>query len=248
MLKVYTRSVLIFVVMTMACSDRIDPLAPGSLTGDFAVGIKGLVPIAIGNRWTYLVTTYDTTGAETRRYSYTMVVTDTVTADTSRIPLRGGVRQSMTPTALRWFSFRGDGGATTLWQVDTVEQLRFRPADDSRFYEQTAFNFRAAVHDTSAAVFVRSEMTIWESSDTATTADSVRTVLTEKADSLRTTLGSAPVFRYRQRYDARSVFTEFAFKPGFGLVLVERFAVLPGGGTVCVRRDQVTSYFLQPSR
>ena len=237
------------VILLAACNENLDPLAPGSMDGEYALGIKALVPLAVGNRWTYNVVLYDTSGAERGGYTYVLSVRDTVTADTAKIPLvppstdRGG----LTRAALSWYLLEGELGVTTCWQVDSVENLRIRKSDDTLFYEQAAFNFRASLGDTTAPGYIGPDTVIWGSGERFIyEADSVKSKLLSKGSvPLRTTLGSAPYFQYRQSYVVRADYTDYYFKPGFGLVLIERFQQTPGGTSVRVRRDELVSYYLR---
>jgi hypothetical protein len=238
--------ILLASILLGACNENLDPLSPGSLDGNYAIGIKALVPLAVGNQWTYNVSIYDTSGAEKTRYTYTLSVVDTVTADTNKIPLPSANKKSLSRAALIWYLFQGEMGVTTCWQVDTLENLCIRSSDDTRFLEQTAFNFRASVHDTTMPKPTRADISIWASVDTAITKDSVKAELESKGvDTLRTTLGSAPYFQYRQLYAKRVYYTDYYFKPGFGLVFIERFQRKSNGTMVCIRRDQLSSYYFK---
>lgn len=232
-----------------ACSDTLDPLAPGSTNGRYSLGVKALVPLAVGNQWTYNVVLFDTTGAERTRYAYTVSVVDTITADTSLIPLLGTNtnRKNLKREALVWYLLRGEMGARTCWQVDSVEILRVRSANDTRFFEQSAFNFRATLGDATAKRYVGADTTLWASGDRIITRpDSVFSTLVSKGvDTLRTTLGSAPYFSYTESYALRSDYTTYYFKPGFGLFLVEKFQRTAGGKFVKVRRDELSSYYFK---
>jgi hypothetical protein len=236
-------------MLIAGCSENQDPLAPGSMDGQYSIGTKGLVPLNIGNRWTYSVVLYDTTGIERKRYTYTLSVKDTISADTGKIPLVSPSidRKSIKREALVWYLLQGESGVTTCWQVDTLENLRIRKSDDTRFYEQTAFNFRAAVGDTTFARYIGGDTMVWASGDIIyTTADSVRSSLVSKGvDTLRTTLGSAPYFYYRESYKVRTDYTNYYFKPGFGLLLIEKYQRTAGGTTVRVRRDELVSYYFK---
>lgn len=240
---------LLVVILLAACTENLDPLSPGSTDGKYALGIKALVPLAVGNRWTYNVVLYDTSGAERMRYSYNLSVVTIDTADTNRIPLvpPNTNRSSLTLRARLWYLLQGELGATTWWQVDSVENLRVRKSDDTLFYEQTAFNFRASLGDTTAPKYIGGDTLVWASGDTiVTAADSVKSKLVSKGiDTLRTTLGSAPYFQYRRSYVVRTDYTNYYFKPGFGLFLIEHFRPTPGGTMVRVRRDELTSYYLR---
>ncbi len=231
-----------------ACTENLDPLTPGSTNGRYSVGTKSLVPLAVGNRWNYAVILYDTTGAEKTRYTYTLSVLDTVTADTSLIPLvpPNTNRKNINRDALVWYLIQGEMGARMCWQVDSVENLCMRSANDTRFFEQTAFNFRASVGDANPARYVGADTSIWASGDRIITiADSVKTVFASKGnDSVRTTLGSAPYFQYTQSYVKRTDYTNYYFKPGFGLFLIEKYQRTAGGRWIRVRRDELVSYFL----
>jgi hypothetical protein len=232
-----------------ACTENLDPLTPGSADGQYSLGVKALVPLAVGNQWNYAVVLYDTTGAERTRYTYTLSVVDTVTADTSLIPLipPNTTRKNLKREALVWYLLQGEMGARTCWQVDSVENLTVRQANDARFYEQTAFNFRASLGDVTPARYVGADTTVWGSGDKIITRpDSVLSTLVSKGvDSLRTTLGSAPYFAYKQSYVTRTEYTNYYFKPGFGLFLVEKFQQTPGGKIVRVRRDELVSYYFK---
>jgi hypothetical protein len=192
--------ILVTGILLSACTEDLDPLAPGTTDGKYALGIKALMPLAVGNRWTYSVVVNDTSGIEKARYTYDLSVLDTVTADTGKIPLvpPSTNRKGLSREALAWYLLQGESGATTCWQVDTVENLRFRKSDDTRFYEQVAFNFRAAIGDVSSPRYIGPDTTTWGSGDVIiTAADTVRTALVSRGgDTLRTTLGSAPWFQY----------------------------------------------------
>ncbi|MCX6136402.1 MAG: hypothetical protein NTV54_02775 [Ignavibacteriales bacterium] len=235
------------VILFAACNKNLDPLSPGSADGQYALGIKALVPLVVGNVWTYNVVLYDTSsGAERARYSYTLSVVDTVTVDTTKISLPSSTKKSLTRDALRWYVLQGELGVRMCWQVDSVENLRIRKNDDARFSEQVAFNFRASVGDTTPARYIGADTSLWMSGDNVITgADSVKTTLTSKIDTLRTTLGSAPYFRYRQIYATRTDFTNYYFKPGFGLILMEKFQRKQNGAIVHVRRDELASYYFK---
>ena len=238
---------ILAVVVLASCSENLDPLSPGSTNGEFALGLKALVPLAVGNSWTYNVTTYDSAGTQRTQFSYTLTVQDTVTADTSKIPLSSAGRKALTRGALVWYRLAGESGTTTCWQVDSLENLRIRKSDDTRFLEQSAFNFRAAIADVSPLRYVGKDTIVWASGDRFIyNADSVKSTLMSKgADTLRTTLGSAPYFQYKESYALRADYANYYFKPGFGLFLVERFQRTPGGKTVRVRRDELTSYYFR---
>lgn len=241
--------ILLAGVLFAACSDTLEPLSPGSTDGNYALGIKALMPLAVGNRWTYAVAVYDTTGAAKAHYVFTLSVVDTISADTSKIPLvpPNTNRMSMKRESLVWYLLRGEMGVTTCWQVDSLENLLVRKSDDTRFFEQTPFNFRAAIGDVSPARKVGPDTSTWASGDVIITgADSVRTSLVSKGiDTLRTTLGSAPYFQYRQTYAVGSGYTDYYFKPGFGLILVEKFVRKADGTMVRVRRDEMASYYFR---
>jgi hypothetical protein len=241
--------VLLVGVLFAACSDALDPLSPGSTDGAYSLGIKALVPLAVGNRWTYNVAVYDTTGAAKARYVFTLSVVDTVSADTSRIPLvpPNTSRKNMKQEALAWYLLQGELGVRTCWQVDSLENLLVRKSDDTRFFEQVPFNFRAVIGDISPARYVGPDTSTWASGDVITTGvDSVRTSLVSKGiDTLRTTLGSAPYFHYRQSYAVQTGYTDYYFKPGFGLVLVEKFVRKADGTMARVRRDELASYYFR---
>jgi hypothetical protein len=245
--KAFLSLFVLVVILIAACTENLDPLSPGSTNGEYALGIKALVPLAVGNSWTYGVTVYDTSGAEKSRFSYTLGVRDTVTADTSKIPLSSAGRKSLTRNALVWYLLQGESGTTTCWQVDSLENLRIRKSDDSRFFQQSAFNFRATIGDATPPRYIGQDTVTWASGDRFIyAADSVRSVLVSKgADTLRTTLGSAPYFQYREYYSLRTDYTNYYFKPGFGLFLIEKYQRTPGGKTVRVRRDELTAYYFR---
>ena len=228
-----------------ACNKTLDPLSPGSTDGKYAIGTKELVPLAIGNAWTYNVVLYDTvSGAERTHYSYVLSVVDTITTDTSSIPLSANAKKGLVRDALRWYLLQGELGARMCWQVDSLENLCMRKNDDARFFEQTAFNFRAAVGDTTTGRYVGTDTSRWASGDIVITRpDSVRTVLASKIDSLRTTIGSAPYFKYAQFYVVRKEFTNYYFKPGFWLIMMEKFQRKADGTIVRVRRDELGAYY-----
>ena len=230
-----------------SCAENLDPLSPGSTNGEYALGLKSLVPLAVGNSWTYKVVAYDTTGAQRNTFTYTVSVRDTVTADTSKIPLSSAGRKALTRGALVWFLLQGESGVTTCWQVDSLENLRIRKSDDTRFFEQSAFNFRASIGEVTPSRYVGKDTIVWASGDRFIyNADSVKSALVSKgADTLRTTLGSAPYFQYREYYAARTDYTNYYFKPGFGLFLIEKYQRTPGGKMVRVRRDELTSYYFK---
>jgi hypothetical protein len=235
------------IILFASCAENLDPLSPGSTNGEYALGIKALVPLAVGNAWTYNVTVYDTSGAQRSQYSYTLSVRDTVRADTGKIPLSSAARKSLTGGALVWYLLQGESGVTTCWQVDSLENLRIRKSDDTRFFEQSAFNFRASIGDVTPSRYVGNDTVLWASGDRFIySADSVKSTLVSKgADTLRTTLGSAPYFQYREFYAARTDYSHYYFKPGFGLFLIEKFQRTPGGKTVRVRRDELVSYYFR---
>ena len=239
--------VLLAILLFGSCAENLDPLSPGSMNGEYALGLKSLVPLAIGNSWTYKVAVYDTTGVQRNTFSYTVGVRDTITADTSKIPLTSAGRKSLTRGALVWYLLQGESGAATCWQVDSLENLRIRKSDDSRFFQQSAFNFRASIGDVTPPRYVGQDTVTWASGDRFIyAADSVRSTLVSKgADTLRTTLGSAPYFQYREYYSLRTDYTNYYFKPGFGLFLIEKYQRTPGGRMVRVRRDELTSYYFR---
>ena len=247
--KAILTSIVLVVLLLAGCTENLDPLSPGSTDGEYALGIKALVPLAVGNAWTYNVTVYDTTGAERTRYTYTLSAKDTVTADTSKIPLvpPRTNRKYLTRQALVWYLLQGESGITTCWQIDSLENLRIRKSDDTRFFEQTAFNFRAALGEVTPARYIGKDTIVWASAiRMITNPDSVKSTLVSKGnDTLRTTLGSAPHFQYREFYVTRTDYAHYYFKPGFGLILIERFERTPGGRTVRVRRDELTSYYFK---
>jgi hypothetical protein len=241
--------ILLAGVLLGACSENLDPLSPGTTVGKYSIGIKALVPLAIGNQWTYGVVVYDTSGTERARYTYSMAVIDSVSADTNLIPLvpPSTNHKGLTRSALVWYRVQGELGAMTCWQVDTLENLRIRKADDTRFYEQTAFDFRATIGSATPTRSIGADTSLWASGDiVVTAADSVRSTLVSKGvDTLRTTLGSAPYFQYRASYVTRTDYTDHYFKPGFGLILIERFQRKADGSMVCVRRDKLASYYFR---
>ena len=234
-------------ILIGSCAENLDPLSPGSTNGEYALGIKALVPLAVGNSWTYNVIVYDTSGAQRNQFSYTLSVKDTITADTSKIPLSSAGRKALTRGALVWYLLQGEMGATTCWQSDSLENLRIRKSDDTRFFEQSAFDFRASIGDVTPSRYIGKDTVVWASGDRFIyNADSVKSTLVSKgADTLRTTLGSAPYFQYRESYSSRTDYANYYFKPGFGLFLVEKFQRTPGGKTVRVRRDELTSYYFK---
>lgn len=237
---------LLMVTVFSACTENLDPLSPGSTDGRYALGIKALVPLAVGNSWTYSVTLYDTTGAERKQYAYTLSVKDTITADTSRIPLvpPRTNRLSLSRLALVWYLIEGESGVTSCWQIDSLENLRMRKSDDARFYEQSAFDFRSLLGDVTTPRYIGRDTVTWASGDRYIyDADSVRsTLISRGVDTLRTTLGSAPYFMYREFYAGRTDYIHYTFKPGFGLLLKEYYQRTPGGRTVRVRCDKLSSY------
>jgi hypothetical protein len=237
-------------LLPAGCAENFDPLSPGSTDGQYAMGMKSLVPLAVGNSWTYRVQLYDTSsGAAKAQYSYTLIVIDTVTTDTSLVPLvpPGTDRKALKREALIWYLLQGESGVTTCWQVDSVENLRTRKSDDTRFYEQSAFSFRASPGDATPLRYIGKDTTLWASGDRFIhDADSVKSTLVSKGvDTLRTTLGSAPWFKYRQSYVVRTGYTDFYFKPGFGLFLVEQYQQNASGTMVRVRRDELASYYFK---
>ena len=238
---------ILTVILFASCAENLDPLSPGSTNGEYSLGIKELVPLAVGNSWTYNVTVYDTSGAQRNQYTYTLSVRDTVTADTSKIPMSSANKKSLTRGALVWYLLQGELGATTCWQVDSLDNLRIRKSDDARFLEQSAFNFRSSIGDVTPSRYIGKDTVLWGSGDRFIySADSVKSTLASKGiDTLRTTLGSAPYFQYREFYALRADYANYYFKPGFGLFLVERFQRTPGGKMVRVRRDEMTSYYFK---
>jgi hypothetical protein len=238
---------LLALILLGSCAENLDPLSPGSNKGEYSVGIKALVPLAVGNSWTYNVTVYDSSGAQRSQFTYALSVKDTVTADTSKIPLSSAAKKSLTRGALVWYLLQGELGATTCWQIDSLENLRIRKSDDTRFFEQSAFNFRASIGDVTPPRYIGKDTVVWASGDRFVyNADSVKSTLVSKgADTLRTTLGSAPYFQYLQSYSLRADYTNYYFKPGFGLFLIERYQRTPGGKMVRARRDELVSYFFK---
>jgi hypothetical protein len=238
---------ILAIILFASCAENLDPLSPGSTNGEYSLGIKALVPLAVGNSWIYNVTVYDTAGAQRTQFTYTLSVKDTVSADTSKIPLSSAAKKSLTRGALVWFLLQGESGVTTCWQVDSVENLRLRKSDDARFFEQSAFNFRASIGDVTPSRSIGKDTVLWASGDRFIyNADSVKSTLASKgADTLRTTLGSAPYFQYREYYALRADYTNYFFKPGFGLFLIERYQKTAGGKMVRIRRDELTAYFFK---
>ena len=238
---------ILTILLLASCAENLDPLSPGSTNGEYALGIKALVPLTVGNTWTYNATVYDTAGAQKSQFTYTVSVKDTVTADTSKIPLSSAGRKSLTRGALVWYLLQGESGSTTCWQVDSLEVLRIRKSDDSRFFEQSAFNFRALIGDVTPLRYVGKDSVVWASGDRFIyNADSVKSTLASKgADTLRTTLGSAPYFQYKESYALRADYTNYYFKPGFGLFLIERYQRTPGGKMVRIRHDELTGYYFK---
>lgn len=238
---------LLTALLFASCAENLDPLSPGSMDGEYALGMKALVPLAVGNSWTYGVKLYNETGGVRGQFTYTLSIRDTVTADTSKIPLSSAGRRSLTRGALVWFLLQGEAGATTCWQVDSLENLRMRKSDDSRFLQQTAFDFRASIGDVTPLRYIGQDTITWASGDRFIyNADSVRSTLISKgADTLRTTLGSAPYFQYREYYAVRTDYTDYYFKPGFGLFLIEKYQRGSDGKPVRVRRDELTSYYFR---
>jgi hypothetical protein len=98
---------ILTIILFASCAENLDPLSPGSTDGEYALGLKALVPLAVGNTWTYNVTLYDTSGAQRNQYTYSLSVRDTVTADTSKIPLPSAGRKSLTRGALVWYLLPG---------------------------------------------------------------------------------------------------------------------------------------------
>jgi hypothetical protein len=172
-----------------------------------------------------------------------------VTADTGKIPLLppSKNRKALTRGALVWYLLQGELGATTCWQVDSLENLRIRKSDDTRFFEQSAFDFRASIGVATTPRYIGQDTILWASGDRFVyNADSVKSTLVSKgADTLRTTLGSAPYFQYREAFAVRTDYSEYYFKPGFGLFLTEKYQRTPGGKTVRVRRDELVSYYFK---
>jgi hypothetical protein len=245
-------SIIVIVAAAMmmnACKEHLDPVSPGSLDGRYALGMKSLVPLAVGNKWTYTVVLFDTAGVVRTRYTYSLTVKDTVTADTANIPLipPSTDRRSMKRDALLWYLLEGESGKKSYWQVDSVEYLRIRRSDDSRFYEQSAFNFRAAVGDSTARRYIGIDTSYWASGDSIITpADSVRSMLIATGgDTVRTTIGSTSYYLYRESYDVRTDYTDYYFKPGFGLIAMEKFRRTAGGTMVRIRRDELSSYYFK---
>jgi hypothetical protein len=234
------------IILLAACTQTFDPLAPGLTEGQFAAGIKALVPLAIGNTWEYNVVLYDTSGAERTRYGYTLSVVDTVRADTSLIPLSSSAKQGMKREALLWYLLQGERGVRTCWQIDTLENLRMRKTDDTRFFEQIAFDFRAETGAVTPLRYIGADTVLWASGDIViSNPDSVRSKLVTKVDTLRTTLGSAPYFKYWQSFSIRKDSITYYFKPGFGLVAYEKFQRKSNGTMVRVRRDELASYYFK---
>jgi hypothetical protein len=122
-----------------------------------------------------------------------------------------------------------------------------RRSDDTRFYEQYAFNFRASLGDVTPSQYIGKDTIVWASGDRFIyEADSVKSTLVSKGnDTLRTTLGSSPYFQYRQSFVVRTDYTNYYFKPGFGLVLIETYQRKANGSMVRVRRDELTSYYFR---
>jgi hypothetical protein len=244
------RLIVFFILLTSilmgACTNNLDPLSPGSTDGNYVIGEKSLVPLEVGNQWTYSAILYDTTGAMKTQYDYTLSVLDTVIADTGKIPMTSASRKGLSRAALTWHLLQGEMGVSTCWQVDTLENLSIRSSNDARFLEQTAFNFRASVGDTTAAKATSADISIWSSVDTSVAKDTVKTILISKGvDTLRTTLGSAPYFQYRQVYAKRTYYTDYTFKPGFGLIKIERYQRKANGAMVCTRQDKLNSYYFK---
>lgn len=239
--------ILSVVMMVAGCAKTLDPLSPGNTDGKYAIGIKALVPLALGNSWSYTATVYDSTsGVEQTRYTYSLSVADTVTADTSKIPLSVGAKKSLTRDALRWYVLQGDGGIRTCWQVDPLGNLYMRKLDDTRFLEQTMFNFGASIGDSTALQYISADTSLTASGAVVvTSADSVKTTLVSKIDTVRTTLGSSPYFKYIRSYLVRNELTTYYFKPGFGLVLMETFLRKNDGTKVRVRRDELVTYYFK---
>jgi hypothetical protein len=239
---------LIAVLLFAACTENLDPLSPGSTDGLYALGIKALVPLVIGNTWNYNVVVYDTSSAERTRYTYTLSVVDTVKADTTKIPLASADKAKRNRLAWLWYILEGEMGVRTYWQVDTIENLRIRKVQpDSLFLQQTAFDFRASVGDSTPIRYIGADTSVWASGDIViTSADSVKSKLVSVGvDSLRTTLSSSQYYKYRQSYAISTDYTDYYFKPGFGLFLIERFKRKPDGTIVCIRRDQLASYYFK---
>jgi hypothetical protein len=233
-----------------ACSHDLDPLSPSSMNGQYALGIKGLVPFAVGNTWNYNVVLYDTTGAEKTRYSYALNVLDTVKADTNRIPIvapnTNRIYLNKDPNSLKWYRLQGEMGRITHWQVDGLENLRIRKSDDTLYFQQMVFDYRASVGARTGTSYVDADTLVWWSGDVVVTnPDSVKSQLVAMADTLRTTLGSAPYYKYWQSFSLRTDSITYYFKPGFGLVLYEKFQRRSDGTMVCVRRDELNSYYFR---
>ncbi|GEM_PF-1212616 len=238
------------VVLFPSCSRDLDPVSPASMNGQYALGIKALVPFAIGNTWIYDVVVYDTTGGERARYSYSLSVIDTVHADTNRIPIlppnttRAYLNKD--PNSLKWYRLQGEMGKITYWQIDGLENLRIRKNDDTLYFQQMVFDYRASVGSSTATSFLGADTAYWGSGDVVVMApDSVRSQLVAKADTVRTTLGSAPYYKYWQSFSLRSDSINYYFKPGFGLILYEQFQRRADGTMVCVRRDKLDSYYFR---
>jgi len=234
------------VLFLAACTENLNPLAPGSTDGQYAMGMKALVPLAIGNIWNYNVVLFDTSGAERTRYSYVLSVIDTVKADTSKIPLSNTTKQSVNQGAFRWYLLQGEMGVRSYWQVDTLENLRIRKTDDTLFLQQSAFDFRASVGTVTTPRSIGVDTILWASGDTIiSVADFVQSALLSKGvDTLRTTLGSGPYFKYGELYPARQDSINYYFKPGFGLVYKEQFHRV-NGRMVRIRRDELVSYYFK---
>jgi hypothetical protein len=245
---------LLAIVLLAACTQNLDPLSPGVTDGQYALGMKSLVPLALGNTWVYNVVLYDTTtGAPKPPYMYTLsVIDDTVKVDTNKIPIvsphTNRVYLYSGTKSLKWYRLQGEMGAITCWQIDGLDNLCVRKTGDTLYLQQTVFNFQADTNAMTASTYIGADTVLWASGDIIVTGqDSVKSqrLKNTKTDTLRTTLGSAPFYKYRLLYSTRKDSINYYFKPGFGIVAYEKFQRKLDGTMVRVRRDELASYYFK---
>ena len=41
--------ILLAILLFGSCAENLDPLSPGPMNGEYALGLKSLVPLAVGN-------------------------------------------------------------------------------------------------------------------------------------------------------------------------------------------------------
>jgi hypothetical protein len=132
--------------------------------------------------------------------------------------------------------------------ADSQDNLRIRKVYDTLYLQQTVFDFRADTNAVTPSTYIGADTVLWVSGDIIiSSTDSVRSkrIANTKTDTLRTTLGSAPFYKYSLSYSVRKDSINYYFKPGFGIVVYEKFQRLANGTMMRVRRDELAKYYFK---